>query len=284
MMRKIKARLFKRGSRGFTLVEIIVASALLGVLLLGMLMFVSPVLESVNTQERDARALSVGSSMETYISRSIRNSVYVAVFENAEFDDCKLNGAVYNNAKLTEMEEFVKKTDNIAVYELKCISLRWMYDDKLQEYKYMLCNETVQNGGRVLLDGKTERVFDSCFYEQLFPRVNISMLNNQIEGDPALDPADVKDVAAIKVDVNIFTDNEMDTDLIFVGTGYTEFINIKNKLYNKDGKFKIYPKSDTTVRTAAEAQALGIPGETYIYYVTRRSNYNASSPTPAPSP
>ena len=82
MFKRIRRRLLKRNNAGFTLVDVIVASALLGVLLLGVIGFTQPVLESVREKEQNARAVMLCETIESYIAQSTRYAYFVQTFSN----------------------------------------------------------------------------------------------------------------------------------------------------------------------------------------------------------
>ena len=73
-MKKMIRLLRKRGSGGFTLVEMIVSVALLAVLMGGMILFISPVIRTYNDNTTDITAENTTTCVQEYISRTIRNS------------------------------------------------------------------------------------------------------------------------------------------------------------------------------------------------------------------
>lgn len=283
MMKKIRRALLRKNNGGFTLAEVIVSCALLGILLVGMMAFITPALKMMQTEEVDSRAKTVAETIDAYINGSIRNSVYVAMFEHANMADDinNMSGSVYQNVSLNKMKDFCLKPDNIAVYELKCIAIRRMYDTKRQEFKFVVTSESVINNDVRLDASKSYEVFEKCFYDGLYPEITLTRLTNQVDGAPALDPADVKTVPAMETHVNIYTDvNRDSSSLALSGKGYINFINIRSGILNS-GDFKIYPESDTTVRSADDATAAyGYEGDTFIYYVSRKATYNAAPATP----
>ena len=279
MIKKIRRTLLRKNNGGFTLSEVIVSSALVGILLVGMMAFITPAMNMMHNEEVDSRAKTVAETIDSYINGSLRNAVYVAMFEHANMaDDINdMSGIIYNNTALNNMKNFVKNPGNTTVYELRCIGIRRMYDDKRQEFKYVLTNETVLNKDVRLDSNKTYEVFDMCFYDKLYPEISLRRLTNQVDGAPALDPADVKNVPALETSVNIYTDSDRDgSSLALVGKGYINFINIRSGILNS-GDFKIYPETDTTVRTAEKAKTLfNYEGDTFIYYVTRKATYKTT--------
>ena len=279
MIKRIRRALLRKNNGGFTLVEVIVSSALLAVLLVGMMAFITPALNMMHTEEADSRAKTVAETIDSYINGSLRNSVYVAVFEHANMatDINDLNGAIYKNVSLNKIKDFVVSGGSAAVYDLKCLAIRRIYDSKRQEFKYAVTSETVLSNSVQLDAGKSYSVFENCFYDGFYPDITLTALTNQIDGEPALDPADLKNISAFETKVNIYTDPSMtDPYLVLAGKGYINFINMRSAILNS-GDYKIYPAADTFVRSADDATTLyGYAGDTFIYYVTRRATYNAA--------
>ena len=125
-LKRITHFLACRNKGGFTLSEVIISCALLGILMLGIVMFISPILETVKTTNSSTRASNAAESIEYYISRSIRNAAYIAVFTETNFTDVQSKAS----AVITDLKA---KTDSN--YNLKCISKRYAMDEKSQNYK-----------------------------------------------------------------------------------------------------------------------------------------------------
>ena len=269
MMKRIRRFLACRRNGGFTLAEMIISCALLGILILGIVMFISPILETVSTTNASTRASNAAESIEYYISRSIRNAAYIAVFTDTGFSD------VQSPASDT-IAELKAKTDSN--YSLKCISVRYAMDDKSQTYKYFICNETVETSGALKsnpsdnLDPKT-LVFDPCYFDGIYPKVVLIQVQQE------QDDGSNKAMPAVKIDVEVYDDPQMRkstppaNDLIFTGTGYTILRNIELSQQDKSLKqpFNILPATGGSLGT------LPVPlhsdddtmKETYIYYVER---------------
>jgi len=219
MFKRIKRLLRKRNNGGFTLVEVIVASALLGVLMLGVFGFVQPVLKSVKEKEQNARAVMLAETIESYISSSTKYAYYVQTFSGVTHSDVKsLNSATlapiaqakYNSNPLllvdedADDKEQAKKdaelADNVFVaaegtlenmmncmnnvvgtenYEIRCIGMRWLLDAKSGEKKLMLTNETVDQKTGALDLSKSRLVFEPCFYDGLYPILYFRNYTNQ---------------------------------------------------------------------------------------------------------
>ncbi len=170
MIRNIARILKKRASHGFTLVEMIIAIALLAVLLGGMVILTAPVLNTVTDNEKLITAESVSSTIQEYVTRTLRNSSKIVVVSNASYDDNK-STAVNNevNALRTYVNKVTTENGGVAMYSLKCLSLRYI------DGSYYLCNEPVDltkidtiltgNENASTLKGK---VFSDCLYNDLY--------------------------------------------------------------------------------------------------------------------
>lgn len=261
-MNKILRLLKKRNNRGFTLVEVIISCALLGILVIGMCGFVAPVLSQIKDREQNAHALMISEAMQAYINRSIKNSNYVAIFENVTRADMASTGKAKDNDAVKDMFEFVKKAENKDIYEIKCIGIRWLEDKKTNRHRYMLTNEYFSSTGYYLdVDSTTRMVFDECFYDNSFPKVTLDILTKDSKN------------TAIKTIIDVYENQDLDK-LDFEGIGYADLININNSKINQYGTYKLYSKTDTTIRTAdkfaADHADDNVMPDTYIYYITRK--------------
>lgn len=288
----------RRKNGGFTLVEVIISCVLLGILILGVFSVVTPIISGVKSREQSANALMLAEAAQEYINRSIKNSVMVAIFENAKPDDMKENQAIPKSPQMDKMLAFIKGSDNKdalgnEVYELKCIGIRWKYDAKSQQYKYMLTNELVnKEKGTVDIDPLTTKsfdVFETCFYENLYPTFAFDIMETQVlddDGNPVMEGGNPKmeEIPAIKMIINVFRDADME-NMAVQNTDYTDFTNIRRGAMPNS---KLYSKKDTTdsegnvtekgtVIRGADEFADDEHAETYIYYITRK--LKATTPT-----
>lgn len=269
-MKKILRLLKKRNNRGFTLVEVIISCALLGILVIGMCGFVAPVLSQIKDREQNAHALMISEAMQAYINRSIKNSNYVAIFENVTRADMISTGDAKDIDAVKDMFEFVRKAENKDIYEIKCIGIRWLEDKKTNRHRYMLTNEYFSSTGYYLDAASTTRmVFDECFYDNSFPKVTLDILTKDSKN------------TAIKTIIDVYENQDLDK-LDFEGIGYADLININNTKINQYGTYKLYSKADTTIRTADEFAADhaddNVMPDTYIYYITRKVKIITTTP------
>lgn len=205
MFKRIRRRLLKRNNAGFTLVEVIVASALLGVLLLGVIGFTQPVLESVREKEQNARAVMLCETIESYIAQSTRYAYYVQTFSNvipadvtstsptalapiatkAYSHDASIAENSYkenlDGASLVNMLYCLNSVVGTTDYEIRCIGMRWLPDPRTGEKKLMLTNEVVDQKTCALDLTKSKQVFDPCYYDGLYPVLEYRDYSNQYQ-------------------------------------------------------------------------------------------------------
>ncbi len=272
-MKRLKRLLSKRNNGGFTLVEVIISTALLGILVLGVTMFMSPLFGIMQDNKADVRANNLGTTLNYYISRSIRNACYLAVYENAKYDD--FTGTAPDN-----VSTMAGKTSES--YRLKCISIRRVQDYK-GNYKYMLFNEKVMSGGLLSSDNSTaaisdRKVFEDCYYDGLYPLIEFEK-PKKLEKQEGTNPDGSKKISyvestatggeeyadSIKIKVTIrdkdtYPDYTDTNDVIFVGEGYSEIRNVKMS------------KADAGLGLGYEMYATtdnGTGSDIYIFYVER---------------
>lgn len=283
-------RVFLKRKNGYTLVEVIVASALLAVLLIGITMFISPVMSNISSNEVSARASNVAESVQYYISRNLRNASFVAIFSDAQMSDFT-SQAVINDvtseqnkvlAKATSgsMPDYVSKQKNSAgaeIYELKCMSIRSVTDIKSGETKYFLYNEYFSSGADTLDSTKSSLVFEQCFFEGIYMKCSFAHVEAAAAPDPGTgtgEPSPTPTPAAptyrpaLEIKLNIYDKAAMDaSDMIFSGKGYTELINIKNAEDNKSLNlpYKVFHTAGEDFPTS-----LGTGNDIFIFYVVRK--------------
>ena len=97
-MNKICRFFKKRCKSGFTLVEVIVSCALLAILLMGMMLFITPIVKSFNDTNRNLVAENITTCIQNYITLTTRNATNVAIFANTNEASVKANGNAIINA------------------------------------------------------------------------------------------------------------------------------------------------------------------------------------------
>lgn len=323
MFKRIKRLLRLRSKSGFTMVEVIIASALLGILVVGIMGFVTPVLNGVRTKEQNARAVLLSEAIDTYIANSIQYAYYVATVDCAASGDTlgtvpKVRSSAYQG---TEFETGAKGVDELfnrfnsmsSSYEIRCIGIRWIEDDPIAHTKkLMITNEQLAkdasgNYTGALVDNGWVSVFESVFYDNLYPVVRLENYSNQyqIKDDAGVlvdqvKPEDVSIAPGLKIvtDVyltpdcyNIKTDvREKQLSLTFSGVTYADLPNIRSNLINSDKTYKIQPNvtvhttdaggkkvasyqdayvSDPSARYTADGETYYYPNS-FIYYIARK--------------
>ncbi len=290
-MKRFKRLSKWRNSSGFTLVEVIVSTALLGVLVVGILLFMTPVFSMATSREVNGKAERAVTTMETYLSKTLRSSVYVKAFTNAAIDDVNQgDGAIYNDAELAVMQEFVaKRKDN---YELRCISIRYVEDTNPRNnteggtpYKYMLYSETFNASTRKIDTTKSQLIFDGCFYEDLYPTFTFERIQADFDADGNLIPNPLAEGApevkitlypAIKLTFDIYGNEVMNEfDRVYRGVSFIELNNIKSLQLNDKGEYQIFETEQ--IRDGSTSK------DTFVFYVARKTGTVVASPTPPDS-
>lgn len=123
---KIKRLLKTRNKSGFTLVEVIISCALLSILVLGIMMFVTPVLRTVTSGQKNARATMLAETVDTYIAGVLRTAKKVEVYENVNVTssataDINLKGV--DPKGLNDISTFMAEGENSLNYEVHAIGL-----------------------------------------------------------------------------------------------------------------------------------------------------------------
>lgn len=283
MLKKFKRRLFSRKNGGFTLVEVIVSAALLGVLLVGIIAFITPALSMMKEEETNSHASMVASSLENYITRSLRSTPYVKIVTNATNSDFSTGAPLMaDGGDIQTMLKWAALSENVNIYEIRCISLRMMTDSRTGETKYMMYQDYVSELGAL----KSMPVFDDCFYDGLFPEVTLKQATNQYRDGtfPKNEDGTTQTLAnrpALEIDINIYDDDSMDgSDLVFTGYGLTELYMIATNKYDPDTNknsygYTIYPseqaRSDDDAETANSH-------DVYIFYAARKLTDPTATP------
>lgn len=329
LIKRIKRLLGKRNNGGFTLTEVVVASALLGVLMLGVLGFSQPVLKSVKAKEQNARAVMLCETLESYIASSTKYAYYVQTFSGvtdadsvsttadpAAIVNAKYVGAEYTDysgASLADMLNCLNNVLGTDNYEIRCIGMRWMDDPKTGEKKLMLTNEVVDQKNCSIDNSKTKLVFETCFYDGLYPVLFFNNYDNQYK---VIDPAtgnvvdkyadeDIKLATGLEITAEIYLDPQCystteatrnSAQMTFVGTTFADYRNISSvNTINVAKEYKLSPNIE--VRSYNEALAASTSKvyldeeigscyypDTFIYYIARKTKTSTSVPPSTPTP
>ncbi len=329
MFKRIKRLLRKRNNGGFTLAEVIVATALLGILVLGVFGFVSPVLSSIKANEQNARATMLAETVESYIANSTKYAYYVATFSgvtaadvtstnvsmDAKIGTVKYSGTEepYKTAAGT-LDGMRKRMDALGTenFEMRCIGMRWLTDQKSGNKKLMLTNEVVNQKNFALDLAKSKQVFESCFYEGLYPVLYFKNFTNQyqvMDKDTSTvvdkyEEKDLKIAAALEITMDVYVTPECYSTTeatrnkalkAFSGTLFADYNAIRNFHIN-GGDNKLLPNAQLNSYDEALASSSSevyddsdygdtYYPDTYIYYLVRKTKTTggAGGGTPTPS-
>lgn len=265
-MKKLDPRrlLKKRRNSGFTLVELIISCALLGILIIGVVTFATPVLNMINSEHKSARATGLAETLDSYISGTLRNAIKIQVIQNTSFERI-YNPEVVNDSALglRDIYDFMCEGDNADKYEVRCLGICWITDQSSPYYsssvsgaavpkKQMIVNLKLRNvfapgsdkSGALMpvatsLSPKSDgsmrngafKVFDDALYNGLYPVINVETFK-------AKDSSGSETTAnanGYKITANIYSDRKCystisqtqrdKSHLAFTGITYTEFIN-----------------------------------------------------------
>lgn len=291
---KLKRLLKKRNKGGFTLVEVVIACALLSILVLGVLNFVAPVMNRVAVARVNGRATMLAESINTYISGVLKTAYMVEVYENTTFEIASDTNPSENlksvsSDGLHEIDEFMQEGDNMANYEVRCIGMKWLKDNGNKgKKKLMLVSCDVENtlsAGTIPLNLTSRRiVFNSPLYDGLYPIVTLETF--KAKDSSGTDVA--TNAFGYKVSTKVYTDikcyaaisaaERKKSIMAFEGVSYFSCMNMSN------------PASDTieaaTLQGAIDAnKGKTVSGEenkytegdkdyyypeTYIFYVVKK--------------
>lgn len=186
-----KRLLSKKNKSGFTLVEVVISCALLGILIAGVVAFMTPVLSMIRSEHKSARATMLAESLDTYIAGCLKNAAKVEVFANANFDEAKSSGIYGTTPQVTggvlNLTIFMEAGTNAQDYELRCLAFAWDKDEASvysDHKKLMLFNCTVDNnfsGGysNKLRITNAYKVFDDSLYDGLYPKLSLETFLQQ---------------------------------------------------------------------------------------------------------
>ncbi len=196
----------KRNSAGFTLAEVIISTALLGILVIGILLFMTPVFSMTQVSEMNKKADRAATTIEYYLSRSLCNATYIKVFTNAEATDFNSSsGAIRVNTDMkdTILPLFSDPDSSFAVnYDLRCIRVKYAEDGNIRNSggdsngdgklsKYMLYNDNINLN--TLTISASSPVFDPGFYEDMYPSLTFQPIKSWFDtNNKLIEGADYK--------------------------------------------------------------------------------------------
>ncbi len=289
-MKKYLKRLFTlRNTKGYTLVEVIVSTVLLGVLIVGIMFFMAPIFQNVDSNLEIERADRIATTMQQYISKTMKTSMYVKIFTGVSDSDLgSATSALYSDPEFAAMKQLV--IDSVAgpsgagkSLELRCLSLRYKEDTNprnsdtgLPAYKYILSSETVDTTHYMIDNSLSTPVFSASLYEKMYANVAFTRLeydlNNDGDNNPATTPKDVMH-PGYTYEIKIYDEPGVAdastgnlqfgvSTMLFSGRGTLEFNNMKSLEINSERKFTTYQTTDLG--------GTGVDENIYIFYVARK--------------
>ena len=290
----LKRLLKLRNKSGFTLVEVIIASVLLGLLIVGVVTFISPLFDIIKSNKQNARATMLAETIDTYISGSIRGAQVVEVFANTTLEEVKTQGIDETTISDTNLRkkvedaksrlfDFMNAGDNADNFEIRCIGITWKTDDSTLNgaKKQILTNCRVDNnfsGGydnklQIKSDGDT-KVFDDSIYNNLYPRISLETFSKLDDDDSETGD----NASGYKISSKVYLDKDCynvlsaaareNTNLSFEGAAYVECANITSAseiIFLKNEQDGI--DSGRSGRQFSENGSNYYYPDTFIYYI-----------------
>lgn len=279
-MNKLLKLLRKRNNGGFTLVEVVISCALLGILILGVAGFAGPIMRMIGDNQKDARATMLAEAINAYISGLMHKSAYVAVYENVCPDDLASNGVSMLNA--TPADKGITKINSIAQsssrYQICCLAIKWLKDEKTGNYKLMLENQII---GEDLKIENSAPVFTDIMYDGLYPTIKFETFGPLVEntsGEYEREP-DSDNAKGYKITTTVYADDNCysvlestrstKTRMAFTGVSFVQCVNMSEPADEP------IPVRTTQQQIDAKYGAYGytVDGnnfyypDTYVYYV-----------------
>lgn len=296
MFKHIKRLFKKRNNAGFTMVEVIISVALLGIMVLGVLGFMAPVLASVAEKQQNARAVMLMEAVDSYVTNSVRYADYLKIYTNVKAGTDPTDG----DPDFTEMKGKIN-----ASHELRCFSFCWKETGVQKEFKLVLRQNNVdQSTGKIktLASGEPDAidVMGDCIYEGLNIVPEFELVDNSYEEVDADGNTVQKNplgsnewhYVGFKNSTKVYSDklcystsesNRKVSSLAYVGQSFTSCTKISSAFTNPcestGYKFKIYEINEGTYDTTGVDDSKiwqddngndHYYPETYVYYIVRK--------------
>lgn len=304
----LKRLLKMRNKSGFTLVEVIISCALLGILVMGMVMFMAPVLSMINTGQKSARATMLAETIDTYIAGCLKNAARVHVVRNVSISRMSSTGVLGFYFANENILNFMHQDNNSSVYEVRCLGICWVDNQGLDgnqnkdratlggesnvKKKLMLVHYTVDNNFTVgynnVLKLQTDastgkaiytKVYDDMLYNGLYPVVTVESFKQMDTSGTELDT----NASGYKITTDVYTDQECynvfseatrnKSHLSFSGTTYAQCLNMREPAYNPTSA---YVDVQTAINVNKGGRQYAVNGsnyyypDTFIYYVVKK--------------
>lgn len=281
---RIKRLLKVRNSSGFTLVEVIISCALLSILILGIMMFVTPVLKMVTSGQKNARATMLSETVDTYISGVLRTAKMVEIFENVdctfpETTSLNLMSSSPDGAGLHMIDEFMRTGDNALNYEVRAIGIVIKDSDVIAKQGIRIYNIPVENDYHLATStlaaklSEARPAFHDLMFEGLYPTVKIEAFKSQ---DSDTGDETTTNARGYRISTKVYSDSKCYSQasdeareksmLAFEGITYFEAMNLDKPASDI---IQVKPTIQDAMDAHGEAENLYYPA-TIIYYVAPR--------------
>lgn len=299
MFKYIKRLFGKRNNAGFTLVEVVVSIALLGIMLIGVLGFTAPLLANVAEKQQDAQAVMLMEAVDSYITNSLRNAKFLKIIANVNMNDTAFLGTPEWAAADNDIREMAKAAAaSGGEDELHCISFRWRPTGGLGERKLVLMQETVtcQTNGSYTLSATPTEVMGDAIYNKMYivPQFEMISSNPANPGDPKTHNIGIANVTRVYKNGDCYStsySNRRASSFAYEGQSFNALTVISSQFvnrYDNGYKYKAYDLFDAFTYNANGVQIGGYSTagaaseiwtddagneyyypETYIFYVAR---------------
>lgn len=301
----LKRLLRMRNKSGFTLVEVIISCALLGILVMGMVMFMTPVLSIINTGQKSARATMLAETIDTYIAGCIKNAARVHVVDNVSISRMSSTGVMGFYFANENILNFMREGNNSSKYEVRCLGICWLDNQALDgnqnkdrstlggesnvKKKLMLAHYVVDNNFtagynntlKLQTDASTgkaiyTKVFDDMLYNGLYPVVTIESFKAMDASGTELDT----NASGYKITTDVYSDQNCydvysesarnKSHLSFSGITFAQCLNMKQPAYNPTAAYVDVQTAINVSKGGRQYEEYGSNfyyPDTFIYYV-----------------
>lgn len=280
----LKRLLSKRNSSGFTLIEVVIAMLLLGILVTGVITFASPILNLVKNNKNSAQATMLAEAIDTYIASALENAERVELWTNASVDSAKGEYGVSSDSSGGYLNIRIWMEGKPTERELRCIALRWADDESGVDgrKKLMLYNCIVDNdfsGGSVnhlqILDEFP--VFDASLYSNLYPIVTLDTYSHvNADGSTGFATNGYKVTTKVYSNINCYNTLSVERGKatpLFEGVEYIECPNMIRMVGGKAERYPASPARSLVGNNVADPQPAIDAYKTGKTYTEGESNY-----------
>lgn len=210
----LKRLLKARNSSGFTLVEVILSCALLAILILGIMMFVTPVLRMVTSGQKNARATMLAETVDTYIAGVLRTAKKIEVFENVDFSssattDLNLRALSPAGQGINKIEEFMTTGENSMNYEVHAIAIVAKDTGDITSQGIRIYNASVDSAYNLvaasLYPDKNNQALNDLMYEGLYATVKLDTFETQ---DPSTGAETGHNASGYSIQTLVYSDSK----------------------------------------------------------------------------